>query len=323
MHQRLTADEVGHRGDDGGHLIRAPTHPITQGLAAQGDPDPLEGLLLAVEGFVLGVFLDHDIGHDGDVGLEAVVRSLRHDHARVTARAGHLGVNVLMYLVLNRQLVERLADILSDLLEMGMPRTVGTGGVLRIDRMFDPPPGKVRRQGSSAVWASLAFGAFQLGASPRLFGSGFGLLGLLLLRVGRGLVRAFALPDLLMRLTGVLGDACLQFRRADLLGARAEDAAREERDPVFEIPAHRLRVPQPSFQGGGVICRSCQRFPQALVLSRQGFRGGLRAHAHSLSRKSSWMGTTYTALGGTCSWRSRSPRLRPWVWPTRVQLLAA
>ena len=114
MHQRLTADEVGHRGDDGGHLIRAPTHPITQGLAAQGDPDPLEGLLLAVEGFVLGVFLDHDIGHDGDVGLEAVVRSLRHDHARVTARAGHLGVNVLMYLVLNRQLVERLADILSD-----------------------------------------------------------------------------------------------------------------------------------------------------------------------------------------------------------------
>jgi hypothetical protein len=83
----------GHRVDDGRHLVRTPPDPIAKRLSAQGDADPGEGLLLTVKGLVFPVLLHRHVGHDGDVGLEAVVRPLGHDHARVTARAGHLGVN--------------------------------------------------------------------------------------------------------------------------------------------------------------------------------------------------------------------------------------
>ena len=64
---------------------------------------PIKALLLAVKGLMFHVSLDHHVGDHAHIGFEAVVLPRRTGHPLMTPLAGHLGIYVDVYLILNRQ----------------------------------------------------------------------------------------------------------------------------------------------------------------------------------------------------------------------------
>jgi hypothetical protein len=94
---------------------------------------------------VLSIFLNQHIGHPRDVGLEAVVGRLRHDHSLVALFADALGIDVLLDSVLNRQLGQLLADVFPDFDQLRIARAVRAPAFGRADRMLDAATGQMIR----------------------------------------------------------------------------------------------------------------------------------------------------------------------------------
>src|SRR6266542_683598 len=198
----------------------------------------------------------------------------------------------------------------------------------------------MRWKTSTAVRASLAF-LFLLRVA-RFISGWVGWVGrrvhllfrLFFLGLRRGISRTFFLGQLFPGFRRRLGNPCLQFLGINLFGSRTKEASLVDGRRVLQVAPNDFKLLKLASQGIGLglqglglgledLASKLQRLvllAQSPVFLRQLVLG---AHRHNLWRAWPLSGYTYTAFLGTWIWRSRSPRLRPWVSPTSNQLLAA
>ena len=173
----------------------------------------------------------------------------------MTPLAGHLGIDVDMHLILNRQLDQLLTRILPHLDQGRMIRATGADGLRGIDGVLDPSTRQMGWKTAAAVRASFAFLLFLLVGRSICWRVGWvGRAVLLLFRLfflgfRRGIAGAFLLGQLFSCFRRRLGNPRLQFLGIDLFRTRTKKAPLVNGHGVLQVASNAFQLLDLSLKG--------------------------------------------------------------------------